>query len=187
MEVYLIRHTQTATPKGLCYGQTDVDLADNFVQEREKICQKLPKLKPDSLVFSSPLSRCVQLAESLSTKVILDKRLLEVNFGDWENQLFDALDSEIFRHWTDHFVTMPPPNGESFTDLCNRAEHFWQEIITLDTSQIFIITHAGIIRALLARLLQLPPANAFQFRVDCGSVHKLQRVDNYTHIHYLNR
>lgn len=186
MEIYLIRHTQTATPKGLCYGQTDVALAENACKDFEKICQKLPELKADSLVFSSPLSRCAQLAERLSTEVILDSRLLEVNFGDWENQLFDALDSDLFRHWTEHFVTVSPPNGESFTDLCNRAESFWQHLINIDTSQVFVVTHAGIIRALLARLLQLPPANAFQFRVDCGSVHKLQRIDDYTHIHYLN-
>lgn len=186
MDIYLIRHTPTATRKGLCYGQTDVALADSFMEDIKKIYQKLPDLKPDSLVFSSPLSRCVQLAERLSADVILDLRLLEVNFGDWENQPFDTLDSDLFRHWTEHFVTVPPPNGESFTDLCNRAENFWQELINIDTSQIFVITHAGIIRALLARLLQLPPANAFQFRVDCGSVHKLQRVDDYTHIHYLN-
>ena len=186
MEIYLIRHTQTATPKGLCYGQTDVDLADSFSAESEKVRQKLPELKFDSRVFSSPLSRCAQLAECLAKEIIFDDRLLEVNFGDWENQPFDALDSEFFRHWTEHFVTVPPPNGESFTDLCHRAEQFWQAIINLNISQVFVITHAGIIRALLARILQLPPANAFQIRVDCGSVHKLQRVADYTHIHYLN-
>jgi alpha-ribazole phosphatase len=186
MEIYLIRHTPTATSKGLCYGQTDVALAESYAEDMEKLCQKLPERQPDALIFSSPLSRCMQLAKCLSSEVILDPRLVEINFGDWENQPFDALDSEFFRHWTEHFVTVPPPNGESFTDLCDRAENFWQHLINIDTSQVFIITHAGVIRALLARLLQLPPANAFQFRVDYGSVHKLQRVADYTHIHYLN-
>ncbi len=186
MEIYLIRHTPTATGKGLCYGQTDVALADSFAADIEAICKKLPELKPDARVFSSPLSRCLRLAERLSAEVILDSRLLEINFGDWENQPFDALDSGFFGHWTENFVTVSPPNGESFTDLCNRAESFWQHLLNIDTSQVFVVTHAGVIRALLARLLQLPPANAFQFRVDCGSVHKLQRVDDYTHIHFLN-
>jgi alpha-ribazole phosphatase len=39
---------------------------------------------------------------------------------------------------------------------------------------------------LLACLLKLPPVNAFQFRVDLGSVHKLQYLDNYTYINYIN-
>jgi len=54
------------------------------------------------------------------------------------------------------------------------------------SEQILIITHAGVIRALLAYILKLPPANAFQFRVDVGSVHKLQHLDNYTYINYIN-
>ncbi|MGZ8185809.1 MAG: hypothetical protein ACXWTL_05125 [Methylobacter sp.] len=32
----------------------------------------------------------------------------------------------------------------------------------------------------------MSPAKAFQFRVDFGSVHKLQHLDNYTYINYLN-
>lgn len=186
MEIYLIRHTSTATQKGLCYGQTDVALANSFVDDLAKLWQKLPERQPDYQVFSSPLARCVQIAERLSLNVNLDDRLLEINFGDWENQYFDALNPELLQYWTENFVDVAPPNGESFTDLCNRAESFWLELITLNVPQVFIITHAGVIRALLARLLQLPPANAFQFRVDCGSVHKLHRIANYTYIHYLN-
>ena len=186
MDIYLIRHTQTATQKGLCYGQTDVDLAENYFVEFEKIRQKLPDIHENAQFFSSPLSRCQKLAEFLSTNVIYDNRLLEIDFGDWENQRFEDLPEETLRHWTENFVEIAPPNGESFHTLCERAEQFWQDIIQLQTAQIFIVTHAGMIRALLAQILQLPPQNAFQFRVDCGSVHKFQRVENYTHIHFLN-
>lgn len=186
MEIYLIRHTPTATQKGLCYGQTDVDLTENYRAEFEKIRQKLPDIHENAQFFSSPLARCLKLAQFLSSNIQLDKRLLEINFGDWENQRFDELDEEKLRHWTENFVEIAPPNGESFHDLCERAEQFWQEITQLKTPQIFIVTHAGIIRALLARILQLSPKNAFQFCVDCGSVHKFQRVENYTHIHFLN-
>ncbi|NOT84861.1 MAG: alpha-ribazole phosphatase, partial [Methylococcaceae bacterium] len=138
------------------------------------------------MVFSSPLSRCVQLARTFSANVITDARLLEINFGDWENQRFDALDEHDLRHWTEHFVQIPPPNGESFSDLVTRAGNFWQDLIVNNAAQVLIITHAGVIRALLAHILGLPLANAFQFKVDVGSVHKLQTLNNYTYIHYLN-
>ena len=55
-----------------------------------------------------------------------------------------------------------------------------------EAEQALIITHAGVIRALFAHILKLPTANAFQFRVDVGSVHKLQHLDNYTYINYIN-
>jgi alpha-ribazole phosphatase len=186
MDIYLIRHTKTDVPKGLCYGRTDVPLADSFPEDLQILKQKLPILTNDCLVYSSGLGRCVQLAEQLSEKVQRDERLLEVNFGDWENQRFDELPQDLVKQWTSQFVTVPPPNGECFADLCQRVGEFWQELITHDVKQVLIVTHAGVIRALLAHLLNLPPANAFQFKVDYGSVHKLQYVSQYTYIHYIN-
>lgn len=186
MDIYLIRHTQTATPKGLCYGQTDVALADSFDAERTCLSEKLPERQADCAVYSSPLSRCTRLARTFSAHVITDTRLLEINFGDWENQLFDVFDTETVKQWADNFVTVSPPNGESFNDLRIRAASFWQDVATCNARQVFIFTHAGVIRALLAHILNCPPANAFQFKVDVGSIHKLQILNHYTYIHYLN-
>ena len=59
--------------------------------------------------------------------------------------------------------------------------------MTLDSEQVVVVTHAGVIRALLAHILKLPLANAFQFRIDSGSIHKLQHIDHYTFINYLNQ
>jgi len=189
MDIYLIRHTKTDTLKGLCYGQSDVALAESFLEEARQLQQKLPELKSDSLIFSSPLTRCVQLAERFSDNVSTDARLLELDFGDWESRRFDDIDVDVLQQWTDNFVHVAPPNGESFIDLCQRAVSFWQDVVLgmqPASEQILIITHAGVIRALLAYILKLPPANAFQFRIDAGSVHKLQHLDNYTYIDYIN-
>ena len=189
MDIYLIRHTKTDTHKGLCYGQTDVALADSFLEETRQLQQKLPELKSNTLVFSSPLTRCVTLAEKLSDNVSTDARLLELDFGDWESKRFDDIDVAILQQWTDNFVHVAPPNGESFIDLCRRAGSFWQDVVHSmhpAPDRILIITHAGVIRALLAHILKLPPANAFQFRIDVGSVHKLQHLDHYTYINTIN-
>jgi alpha-ribazole phosphatase len=189
MDIYLIRHTKTDTLKGLCYGQSDVGLADSFLEEAQQLKQKLPEIKPNSLIFSSPLTRCVQLAGKLSDKVTTDTRLSELDFGDWEYRRFDDIDVYVLQQWTDNFVHVAPPNGESFTDLCQRAGAFWQDRVhgmPPELEQMLIVTHAGVIRALLAHILKLPLANAFQFRVDVGSVHKLQYLDNYTYINYIN-
>lgn len=188
MDIYLIRHTKTATVNGLCYGQSDVALADSFMVEAQLIHEKLPMLSADCLVISSPLSRCLQLAQTFGKPVTLDDRLQEVNFGDWENQRFDDIDADSVKMWTENFVSLPPPNGESFSDLCRRAGSYWDELVAhRPAEQVLLITHAGVIRALFAHVLGLPPANAFKFRVDVGSVHKLQHLDDYTFIHSVNQ
>ncbi|MEQ1530439.1 MAG: alpha-ribazole phosphatase [Methylococcales bacterium] len=186
MDIYLIRHTQTAATQGLCYGQYHVELADSFTDELAALQQKLPELKNDCRVYSSRLHRCLQLATHFSAAVITDERLLELNFGAWEGVLFNDIAPEALQYWTDNFVNSSPPNGESFTDLYLRAGAFWRELLATEAEQVLIFTHAGVIRALLAHILNLPLANAFQFRVDCGSVHKFQYLHEYTYIHYLN-
>ena len=187
MDIYLIRHTKTVLEQGLCYGQSNVALADSFLEEAHQLQQKLPEFKQESLIFSSPLTRCVQLAERFSSTVTTDARLLELDFGDWEGLRFDAIDARALQQWTDNFVHAAPPNGESFIDLCRRAGFFWQDLLRREAEQALIITHAGVIRALFTHILMLPPANAFQFRVDVGSVHKFQYLDNYTYINYINK
>jgi len=187
MDIYLIRHTRTATEAGLCYGRSDVALAASFSEDLSALQQKLPELTEDCPVFSSPLRRCTQLAERLSVKVTTDDRLLELNFGAWEGVRFDAIEPEILRHWSANFVESAPPNGESFTDLYERIGDFWRDLLQQPFEQAVIITHAGAIRALLAHVLTLPLANAFQLRIDPGSVHKLRHQNNYTYIDYLNK
>jgi alpha-ribazole phosphatase len=124
MDIYLIRHTKTDTFKGLCYGQSDVGLAESFLEEAQQLQQKLYELKANSLVFSSPLIRCVKMAKMLSENVTTDARLLELDFGDWEGRYFNDIDSDVLQQWTDNFVHEAPPNGESFVDLCQRVGAF---------------------------------------------------------------
>lgn len=187
MDIYLIRHTKTKTAAGLCYGQSNVELADSFVAEVRGIHEKLPDLSADCLIFSSPLTRCLQLARTFGKPIETDELLLEVNFGDWENQRFDDIDAGLLKNWAENFVTISPPNGENFSELCHRVGRFWDKLLAnKPAEQVLLITHAGVIRALFAHVLQLPPANAFKFRVDVSSVHKLQYINNYTYVHYIN-
>jgi alpha-ribazole phosphatase len=58
--------------------------------------------------------------------------------------------------------------------------------LVVEAQQVVIVTHAGVIRALLARVLNLPLENAFQFRIDAGSVHKLRSIDDYIYLEYVN-
>lgn len=187
MDIYLIRHTRTATETGLCYGRSDVALSPDFKEDLAILRQKLPVLSGGNLVFSSPLARCMQLAETLSSSVTPDDRLLELNFGQWEGRRFDEIEPDLLNRWAGNFVEIAPPGGESFSDLCERVGGFWDELLSQSHEQVLVVTHAGAIRALLARVLDLPPANAFQLRIDPGSVHKLRRQHDYTYIDYLNR
>ena len=187
MEIYLIRHPKTVAPKGLCYGQTDFEIEGDLFVAQQTIIEKLPHFETSPKIYSSPLQRCLQIANIFSQSVTVDTQLMELNFGDWENKFFDALPCEDVKDWSANFVEIPPPNGENFLQLMQRVGKFWQILISENVEVVLIFTHAGVIRALLAILLKCPPQNVFHFQIECNSVQKFRHENDYTFIEYLNR
>jgi alpha-ribazole phosphatase len=176
MEIYLVRHTETICEKGICYGQSDVDLALPTDTVFEAIVSQLP---PEAHLISSPLKRCVILAKHLQQQLKTvsyeeDKRLMEMHFGDWEMKNWNAIPPEQLNPWMEDFVHLPASNGESFTDLHQRTESFLADLVAKKTTQpIIMITHAGVIRSLLCHHTSLPLKEAFQNKVDFGQVLKI--------------
>ncbi len=85
MKLILVRHTKVVVPQGICYGQTDVELASSYERERSIIISLLGE---DSFIniYSSPLKRCLVLANNIAPsgiEVMQDKRLQELDFGEW--------------------------------------------------------------------------------------------------------
>jgi alpha-ribazole phosphatase len=194
MEIFLVRHTSVSVPKSVCYGQTDVGLADTFLLESEQTINQLSKyLHSDFQIVSSPLSRCFSLAKALQKQfpniaIEQDDRLMEMNFGDWEMQSWDEIPRESSEPWMNDFVNMPAPNGESFLALSERLNKFLTEKIAIQktTPQIVIMAHGGIIRAALSYFAGLPLENAFKFDIKYGSITKISVKGNFTKIDYVN-
>jgi alpha-ribazole phosphatase len=121
-----------------------------------------------------------------------DDRLKEYFFGDWEMMTWDAIGREKLDIWMADFVSIATPNGENFTDLATRVRAFWaEEIIPLGEKQagqsVLVVSHGGVIRALLCILLELPLQNAYRLNLDYGAVTKLTLVGDSCTVQYINR
>ncbi len=189
MEIHLIRHTSPLIEKGVCYGQSDILLAPSFEEECGKLKMHLP-VSVD-VVYSSPLMRCQRLAQALNTKGerISDKRLMELNFGTWELKKWDDIPFSELDAWMKDFVNVPAPGGENFAMLYARASNFFEEIKKLHCKHVAVVTHAGVIRAVLANVLEMPLKNAFKIPVAYASVTrlKLDKANDYCAIDCLSR
>jgi alpha-ribazole phosphatase len=176
MEIYLVRHTETNCEKGVCYGQSDVEIAEPFDTVFENIVSQLPS---EALIFSSPLKRCVILAKYIQKNIRTisyqeDNRLKEMNFGDWEMKTWNDIPPEQLNPWMEDFVNIRVSNGESFVELHERVKDFLIEIKSKKTHlPIIIVTHAGIIRSFFCHHLSLPLKDAFQNKVGFGEVIKI--------------
>lgn len=172
MEVYLVRHTETVCEKGICYGQADVEIQEDYLPLFESIKKEIPE---DAIVYSSPLKRCVILANYISKgNFKTDSRLMEMNFGDWELKKWNDIPEDEINPWMQDFVNVSVLNGESFVELYERVNTFFDEIKKINPSKpVVIITHAGVIRSALCKISKLPLKDAFQNKVNFGEVKKM--------------
>lgn len=184
MELYLIRHTTPDIPKGTCYGRMDVPLISGFQSELESVFEKIETVP--NLVYSSPSSRCKILAEYLSAEnpeCILEysNSLMELNFGIWEGKLWSAIPEEESRSWTNNFVNERTPGGESYLEMFDRVSGFLDEILkSVSNDKIGIVAHAGTIRTILCKLLEIPLERGFSFDLNYGSLSKIAIEKNGT-------
>jgi alpha-ribazole phosphatase len=188
IEIYLLRHTHTSLGRGICYGASDVplraeaelDLAEAVQKVRAATTQDLP-------IISSPLSRCRILAEQFGKPYKTDARIVEMDFGDWEGQAWNAISQEELNPWMNDFVNQSTPNGESMQDIYTRVVDFWEHFLQTQTADHLIVTHGGVIRCLACHILEIPLKNCFKFELEWGSVSKITHQNGRSTVNFLNR
>ena len=170
MEITLIRHTTPKIAKGICYGQTDLEVTDTFLEEIKSIIKEVPLNDTEIIYYSSPLKRCKKLGEKLSNNIIFDDRLKELDFGDWELQNWDDINKKELDHWMNNFVNVAATNGESYLDLNTRTTDFLLEIAKQKHKKVIIITHAGVIRSLYSFIKKTSLETSFDLKLQYGQV-----------------
>jgi len=182
MEIYLIRHTTPKVEKGICYGQSDIDVQDSFEEESEVIKKQVLINSNDFEVYSSPLIRCKKLAQCFSKEITFDQRLMEVNFGDWELQPWDDINEDDLNTWMADFVTTAPPNGESYVQLSERVNTAFDVIVKDSGKDKIIVAHGGVIRAIVAKIKQIDLKDSFNIKIPYSHVVKLVKDEKGIHI-----
>lgn len=183
MELYLIRHPRPAVAPGICYGQTDLGLAESADVVAERL---RPLLPADYALFASPLARARLLAEALGTPR-LDPRLKEIHFGDWEGRSFDDIGQAALDAWVAEPLDFAPPGGESPRRMADRALDFLTELRAEAPTAAVIVAHGGPLRALAGELLGLPPERWLGLDFGCGEVTRLDLHDWGTVLRWFNR
>jgi alpha-ribazole phosphatase len=151
MILHLVRHPLPLVAPGICYGRLDV-AAENAMPVAAALRAELP---PGLPVWTSPLVRCRMLAEALHASPVVDERLIEMDFGDWEGKAWDVIVRAELDAWAADIAGYAPPAGESPLDVQRRALAF---VAGLDVPEAVVVTHAGVMRTLVAHVRNLPPA-----------------------------
>ncbi len=165
MEVHLIRHTQVKVDSGVCYGQSDVALRDNFIDDFNQI-----KIDEDyDIVITSPLQRCTKLAEYFRFNYQKDSRIQEINFGTWELKNWDDISKNEIDPWYEDYIYTSPPKGESVIDFRKRILDFKNDLEqNYAGKKVLVVTHSGVVRLFLQVILDFPIKNMFTILPDYG-------------------
>jgi alpha-ribazole phosphatase len=150
--------------QGLCAGRFDVpvqDLGSGLLTLAAEL-----EARGLASVYTSPSSRCLRLASELAACLALplrvDARLVELDFGQWEGQTWDAItrdDRARFEAWSRDWRVASPPGGECLNDIEARIRRFLDE---LGSEPALVVTHAGVIRAIWVLLNAVPWCDAMQ-------------------------
>jgi alpha-ribazole phosphatase len=174
MRVSLLRHGMTEG--GDIYrGHTDVALTDEGLRQMQQANEGFA-VAVDYLV-SSDLQRCATFSAMHEQPELLDARLQEMSFGDWDGHLRSDVwlthSEQVKAFWNDPMVAAAP-NGESVTKVQIRAVKALHEHVKHALAQgckhLLMVTHGGVIRAVLSDLLQMQPRALFNLDVPYGGV-----------------
>ena len=179
MKFYLVRHGETEWNRlGKFQGLTDVSLNDRGVAQARDSARAAMSWDHGAL-YASPLKRTVQVADEIrklsGVPVVTDPGLRELNLGDLEGVSGAEMRAgwpEVYASWRKNPADVVMPNGESITQLQERA---WNVILEIERSHseesaVIVVSHNFTIRTIICAILDIPLYNFHRMSLGLGSL-----------------
>lgn len=184
--ITLLRHGEVAGRADVLRGASEEKLSAQGVLQMQHALIGIGGAPYDHIA-TSPLPRCLNFAQDYAAQQGLNAQVLpcfgELNFGDWEGltpseaHARNPADYENFQ--ATHGVH-PPPQGESLDALRVRVLAGWQACLTQhEGTNRLLITHAGVIRALLMELFGFTPAQTFQIALPLAATVRISHLPGH--------
>ncbi|WP_461572690.1 histidine phosphatase family protein [Sulfuricaulis sp.] len=160
-------------------GQTDDPLSETgWAQMRQAVGDHCPW----QAVISSPLLRCSEFARELAARhglpLKLEPRLVEVGFGSWEGRTADELNIEspgILHQFRADPITHAPSGAEPLSEFHRRIHAAWKDVLaSYGGKHVLVVAHAGVIRMMVALVLDTPLQNIFRLQVSSAGITRLR-------------
>ena len=176
--IAFVRHGETEPNRsGVLLGRADPPLTATGRDQAKAVAAALETSGPPVAVVASPLTRTVQTAEAIAATwrmdVERDERLIEIDYGEWDERGFADIPTETLRRWRadPEFV---PPGGESLAALQARVSPCAAELLERSADGVLIaVSHVSPIKAAVAWALGVGPEIAWRLRLDIASITRI--------------
>jgi len=140
---------------------------------------------PWEVVVSSPLGRCLAFAEELRDRygipLEIEPRLQELGFGSWQGKTKDEIsryDPGLLQRFYRDPMNNRPEDAEGLADFRERIQSAWNEILNRHAGKhILMVCHAGVIRMVLALILDIPLSNLFRIKVASAGITRIECLE----------
>ena len=168
--IVFARHGQTAPNReGLVLGRADPDLTEEGHQQAARLAAALAG-EPVRAILASPLLRTRQTADAIGEAcglpVVLDDRLIEIDWGTWEGRSTGTLAQSDVDRWKADKGTAP--EGESLESLTQRVGSFCTE--HLDDGLVVAVSHVSPIKAAAAWAMGVDGTVAWRMYLGLASI-----------------
>ena len=140
-------------------GLTDEPLNDTGLAQAEAMRKIIGDVHFDA-VFASPLQRAIKTASVIggvdAGNILIDNRLIEVNFGKYELKPYQAMGPAMTLYWMLPEIFPAPDTVETIRSMVDRSTSFLRELEKKDYENVLVVCHGGIIRALCGYLEDRP-------------------------------
>ena len=166
MKIYFVPHSTSYDNEAkIASGWKDVELSSFGIEQAKELGKRFKNIKID-LICCSDLKRAVdtvQIAFENKIPVIKDKRLRELNYGD-----FNGKSKEIVGSMKLNAIKIPFSNGESYEQAMIRVHEFFNELKEKYSDKIILVvghraTHYGL-ETLIGKTLEECLAPEFKWQ-----------------------
>lgn len=165
----LVRHGQTDwNLEGRYMGQSDIPLNEMGRQQAQALTKRLQG-SSFACVYTSDLLRARETAgifgRALHLPVFTDVRLREINQGEWEGQLVEAIKTRYADVWKQRSLdpaAIRPPGGETVGEVAERVQAALKEIAWLyPADPVLIVSHGLAIATVICTVRGIPVGQAY--------------------------
>ena len=169
--IVLVRHGETAANRArLALGRADPALTDLGRRQAHALAARFAG-SGIGRVVSSPLQRAVETATAIATAlgcgVEVEARLVEMDYGEWDQRSFGDLPAEDLARWRKD-ATFAPPGGESLIAVGARVGPWCASLVGGPT--VIAVSHVSPIKAAALWAMDADPLLAWRMHLDVASV-----------------
>lgn len=194
-KLYLVRHGRTLWNDEMRYqGSSDIPLSKEGKNQARLLFERFKNIHIDK-IYSSPLSRSIQTVELISEykniKIKTDKRLQEIDFGEWEGKKesdLKRLYGKDYQNFCEDPYKYKAPGERLIEDVQVRVVECVDEIISKNAGKdILISSHGGSLRLLIMKYLKIEDARMFnRINMDNTSISVLNIENGIVYLDKIN-